>query len=219
VYVNISKLFKIKYQKNKIIIFAINNIMTSGIYKWVSPTNRIYVGQSKNLKQREEWYRGGGVSRTTMTKLKRSFNKHGVNNHKFEIIEYCDILELNNKEIYWGLYYNVLSPKGLNCKLGNQNCLFSEETKQKMREAKLGKKQSPEHLAKRVKAHTGTTRNNHPILQYDLQGNFIKEWDSISQAGNSLNNNGEQIRLVLKRGDNTIYGYKWFYKNLFTQIK
>ena len=193
--------------------------MTSGIYKWVSPTNRIYVGQSKNLKQREEWYRGGGVSRTTMTKLKRSFNKHGVNNHKFEIIEYCDILELNNKEIYWGLYYNVLSPKGLNCKLGNQNCLFSEETKQKMREAKLGKKQSPEHLAKRVKAHTGTTRNNHPILQYDLQGNFIKEWDSISQAGNSLNNNGEQIRLVLKRGDNTIYGYKWFYKNLFTQIK
>jgi hypothetical protein len=193
--------------------------MTSGIYKWVSPTNRIYVGQSKNLKQREEWYRGGGVSRTTMTKLKRSFNKHGVNNHKFEIIEYCDILELNNKEIYWGLYYNVLSSKGLNCKLGNQNCLFSKETKQKMREAKLGKKQSPEHLAKRVKAHTGTTRNNHPILQYDLQGNFIKEWDSISQAGNSLNNNGEQIRLVLKRGDNTIYGYKWFYKNLFTQIK
>lgn len=190
--------------------------MTSGIYKWTSPTNRVYVGQSKNLKQREEWYRGGGADKTTMTKLKRSFNKHGINNHKFEIIEYCSISELNNKEIYWGLYYDTLSIKGLNCKLGNQNCLFSEETKQKMREAKLGIKQSPEHLAKRVKAHTGTTRNNHPILQYDLQDNFIKEWSSISQAGSSLNNNGEQIRLTLKRGDNIVYGFKWFYKNLVT---
>ena len=75
--------------------------MISGIYKWTSPTNRIYVGQSKNLKQREEWYRGGGVEKTTMTKLKRSFNKHGINSHKFEIIEYCGMLELNDKEIYW----------------------------------------------------------------------------------------------------------------------
>jgi hypothetical protein len=193
--------------------------MLSGIYKWTSPINRVYVGQSKNLKQREEWYRGGGVGKTTMTKLKRSFNKYGVNKHKFEIIEYCDILELNDKEIYWGLYYNTLGTKGLNCKLGNQNCIFSDETKHKMREAKLGKKQSPEHLAKRIKAHTGTTRNNHPILQYTLEGTFIKEWNSIIAAGKFLNNSGEQIRLSLKRGDGIVYGYKWMYKNLATKAK
>jgi hypothetical protein len=187
--------------------------MTSGIYKWTSPTNKIYVGQSKNLEQREKWYRSGSINKTTMTKLKRSFIKHGIDNHIFEIIEYCSINKLNEKEIYWGKYYNTLE-EGLNCKLGEQNCIFSEETKNKMREAKLGIKQSPEHLSKRVKSHTGTTRNNHPILQYDLNGNFIKEWNSIRTAGKSLNNNGEQIRLTLRKGNNIIHGYKWVYKNL-----
>ena len=35
--------------------------MDIGIYKWTSPTGRIYVGQSKNLKQRKEWYLAMGV--------------------------------------------------------------------------------------------------------------------------------------------------------------
>jgi len=125
--------------------------MNIGIYKWTSPTGRIYVGQSRDLKQRKEWYLGGGVERSTMPKLKRSFKKHGIENHIFEIIEYCSVEQLNEKEIYWGMYYDVLKT-GLNCKLGEQNCIFSENTKNKMSKAKKGKSLTKQHQKNKEKS-------------------------------------------------------------------
>jgi group I intron endonuclease len=122
--------------------------MNIGIYKWTSPTGRIYVGQTTDLKSRHNWYFSDAVYKSKMTKLKRSFKKYGVENHIFEIIEYCLLEQLNEKEIYWGLYYNTLE-KGLNCKLGEQNCIFSESTKHKMSEAKKGTKQTEEQNQKR----------------------------------------------------------------------
>lgn len=122
--------------------------MDSGIYKWTSPSGRVYVGQSKQLTQRKEWYNSTGINYASMPKLKRSFKKYGVENHTYEIIEYCPLDKLDEKEIYWGLYYNTLE-EGLNCKLGEQNSIFSEETKSKMSKAKQGFKLLPESEAKR----------------------------------------------------------------------
>lgn len=52
------------------------------------------------------------------------------------------------------------------------------------------------------------------IYQLDLEGNFIKEWPSIRQAGLELKGtNGETIRKCLKGLQITAYGYKWKYKN------
>lgn len=52
----------------------------------------------------------------------------------------------------------------------------------------------------------------YPILQFDLQGNFIQEWSSIRQAGfNLVGNQGEPIRKCLKGLQKTAYGYKWKY--------
>lgn len=53
----------------------------------------------------------------------------------------------------------------------------------------------------------------YPIIQYDLEGNFIKEWSSIRQAGFELSNTqGEPIRKCLKGFQKTAYGFKWKYK-------
>jgi group I intron endonuclease len=125
--------------------------MNIGIYKWMSPTGRIYIGQSTNLKRRKEWYLSGGIVNASMPKLKRSFKKYGIENHLFEIIEYCSIEKLNDREIYWGLFFNTLK-EGLNCKLGEQNCVFSIETKTKMSQAKLGIPLSYEHQNNRIKS-------------------------------------------------------------------
>jgi len=122
--------------------------MDSGIYKWTSPSGRVYVGQSKQLTKRKQWYDSTGVKFASMPKLKRSFKKYGVENHIYEIIEYCSLDKLDEREIYWGSYYNTLE-EGLNCKLGEQNSIFSEETKLKMSKAKQGFKLSPESEAKR----------------------------------------------------------------------
>ena len=120
-----------------------------GIYKWTSPTNRVYVGQSKDLDKRKKWYVDGYYKHAAMPKLKRSMNKYGVENHIYDIIEHCTIEQLDEREIHWGLFYNTLE-YGLNCKLGEQNSIFSESTKKKMSAAQKGKPKSKEHQANRI---------------------------------------------------------------------
>ena len=53
-----------------------------------------------------------------------------------------------------------------------------------------------------------------PIIQYDKDGNFIKEWDSITEAAKELGVNGGNITLVCqeKLYHKTAYGFIWKYK-------
>jgi group I intron endonuclease len=177
--------------------------MSIGIYKWTSPTGRIYVGQSSNLKQRLEWYKGGGLNKSKMFKIKRSFNKYGIENHIFEEIEYCSLEQLNEREIYWGLFYNVLK-KGLNCKLGEQNCIFSESTKNKMSKAKIGKPLSIEHQLNREKSlqkYWEMTREN-KVPKKKYNGNYIptqehRENISKSKIGKSIHTNESKTKLSI----------------------
>ena len=84
-----------------------------GIYKITSPTGRIYIGQSKDIKNRWSSYRTRECPKQIL--LNRSFKKHGVHNHIFEIIEECTTDDLNCRERFWQEFYDVLSRNGLNC--------------------------------------------------------------------------------------------------------
>lgn len=113
-----------------------------GIYKITSPSGRVYIGQSRDAKHR--WYNDYKYKRCkSQTKLYRSLNKHGWEAHQFEIIEECVEELLNERELFWGLFYNVLDfHKGLNLKLGNANGKVSEETKRKISKSQTGKTHS-----------------------------------------------------------------------------
>ena len=51
------------------------------------------------------------------------------------------------------------------------------------------------------------------VLQYDLQGNFIKEWSSMSEALKFTNNGkGDGISGCCLGKQKTAYGFKWKYK-------
>ena len=55
---------------------------------------------------------------------------------------------------------------------------------------------------------------NKKVLQYDLNGNFIKEWSSIKKAALELNITPEAISNCLRKGENfSSGGFKWKYKN------
>ncbi len=105
-------------------------------------------------------------------------------------------------------------------KAGTTGMKHSEESKRKISEGlkgqvspNKGKKMSKESCEKKSKSMMGIM--NKPILQYDLQDNFIKEWSSISEAYLSLNKkitNG-CINLACKGKIKTAFGYKWEYKN------
>lgn len=135
-----------------------------GIYKITSPSGKIYIGQSVNIKERFRKYEKLNCKR--QVKLYNSIIKHGIENHVFEIIEECIEEQLNEREIYWGGYYNVLE-KGLNLKLGNGRGSWDISIKDKISKSLLGKKKTKEHCLNLSKAKLGipSKRKGKPDLK------------------------------------------------------
>jgi group I intron endonuclease len=92
--------------------------MKGKIYKITSPSDRIYIGCTTNLKQRYDIYKREKCS--TQPLLYNSLKKYGFDKHIFEIIEECDVKDLYNREIYWISFYDCFK-NGLNCTAGGQN--------------------------------------------------------------------------------------------------
>jgi group I intron endonuclease len=51
-----------------------------------------------------------------------------------------------------------------------------------------------------------------PLVQYDLQGNSIKEWDGFIDIKKTLNYDSSYIRKCCNSTIKTAYGFKWRYK-------
>lgn len=139
----------------------------AGIYKITSPSKKVYIGQSINVYNRLLQYQRNVVK--SQQKLYRSFNKYGKNKHIFEVLEYCDIELLNEKERYYQDLYSAIGENGLNLILQEANERpreISEETRQKHRNAMLGVKRSPETIEKmRNVVFTDEARKNMSIAQ------------------------------------------------------
>jgi len=84
----------------------------------------------------------------------------------------------------------------------------SEETKIKMSSAAKGKLKTEETKNKMSNAKIK------PVLQYDLEGNFIKEWKSGTEATMYITNNKNNsiISKCCNGSYKTAYGFKWKYK-------
>lgn len=59
--------------------------------------------------------------------------------------------------------------------------------------------------------------NKIPIMQYDLEGNFIKEWESAAEAGRIVGISNGQICDALKGNWPQAKGFIWKYKNEINQ--
>lgn len=114
-----------------------------GIYKITSPSGKIYIGQSCDIDKRWK-YEYFKLHCKHQVKLYHSFLKHGVENHKFEVIHTLDVYdenELNALEIYYINKFNTFETEhGLNLTNGGSNGKLSEETKKKISEAHKGEK-------------------------------------------------------------------------------
>jgi group I intron endonuclease len=137
-----------------------------GIYKIISPSNRVYIGQSTNIYVRWKKYRILSASKH-QTRLHRSFLKHGVKSHVFEVLHLCEPHRLNELEMYYvDLYNSFNSENGLNLRGGgNSGGVLSEETKKKVGLAKAGKKTRPcsEETKRKISAaQKGVSKKNPP---------------------------------------------------------
>jgi len=131
-----------------------------GIYKITSPSGKIYIGQSVHIQNRFTAYRRL-ANCSEQHKLFRSFLKYRVGNHIFEIIEECQLENLNTRERHWQEFYHTVQ-NGLNCMLTrdeHRSGKHSEETIEKMRIAAKGKQKSPEHASKIRQIRIGTKQS------------------------------------------------------------
>jgi group I intron endonuclease len=111
-----------------------------GIYKITSPSKRVYVGQSVNIKDRIKKYKKGNCA--GQVKLYRSILKYGFEKHEFEILCECEVYELNDKERYYQDLYSVLGIKGMNCRLTGTNDrsgIMSNDSRLKISKSSMGK--------------------------------------------------------------------------------
>lgn len=90
---------------------------------------------------------------------------------------------------------------------GSLGAIRSVETRAKVSISKTGKLKTEEHR-KKIKASSKNT----PILQYDLNGNFINEWYSLRDAGKALNINVTNIANVAKNKTKSAGNFIWKYK-------
>ena len=107
-----------------------------GIYKITSPSGKIYVGQSIDIEKR--WKEYIKLRCKNQPKIYASLLKYTPDNHIFEVIEECLREDLDNREIYWGEYYQVIE-QGLNHVIGYKNLKRSKETCDKISIANTGK--------------------------------------------------------------------------------
>ncbi len=171
--------------------------MNIGIYKITSPTNKIYIGQSKNIDIRWK-YSYYNLTCKDPIRLFNPLKKHGVKNHKFEIIEECAIELLNEREIYWKLQclkdFDNDWNKVLFCKTHDSGGgPLSKEHRDKISNSLKGKKHSEETKIKMSNKATGR--------KYSEQS---KQKMSLSKKGNKflphqkLNMKGKRSKPILQ---------------------
>ena len=147
-----------------------------GIYKITSPTGKIYIGQSWNIKRRVENYKSGRAKGQPY--LHNSLVKYGKSSHKLEIVHKLEETTTQEELNYWETFYwqkykdeglellNVKEPgsngkhseetKG---KMSEAARNMSEETKRKISEALKGKIHSEEHKRKIGEASKGRSHS------------------------------------------------------------
>lgn len=82
----------------------------SGIYKITNLKNgKVYVGQSENIfiRQKQHW---GALKHNSHTNkdMQRDYNHQKGRGFRWDVIEFCSIKKLNEREKYWIDQYNSI---------------------------------------------------------------------------------------------------------------
>jgi hypothetical protein len=160
--------------------------MEAFIYrKQIRATGKYYIGKHNG---NNKWYRGSG------TEYLKDYNLY-VKNRKIdlieEVLEYInDLTKINERETYWLKYYDAENnPLYYNKSNISHGCIVTTtETKNKQSLSSPFRKK---------------------VLQYDLEGNFIKEWECRQDAVREIGISSGDLFSCINGKQKTGYGFQW----------
>ena len=192
------------------------------VYKHISPSGKVYIGITKR-KPEYRWNKGKGY-REDQLLFYRAIKKYGWDNFTHEIL-YTGLSEKDAKNIEislirqyksLGMSYNITDGGDGGRGLHNKRKKMSDETKLKMsksRKGLLAGNKNPMYGRHETNPAYGKFGKEHPaskkVYQYDLLGNFIKEWDCLSEVQRHLNILVTHITACCNGRQKTAGGYIW----------
>ena len=179
------------------------------VYKHVFPNDKVYIGITMN-KPKRRWdcgrgYKGQRILSCAIKKYGWENIKHyilfeNLSKEEAENIEISLISEYQSNDRQFG--YNFLQG-------GSSGYTFtmSKDTIEKMRKTLTGRKHTKEHIENVAK------KNRKPILQYKLNGDFIKRWESASKIEEELKIPHSLISRCCNGTRVTAHGFCWKFES------
>lgn len=170
----------------------------SGIYK-IKINDKIYIGSAINIKHRLKTHLGTLKTKTHHNRtMQNLFNKYGENEIYFEIVEQCDPTCRIEREKY---FIDTLKPY-INHILDPITLERDEVYKQRISESK--KKYYETHDPVNIKT----------VCQYDLNGLFIAEFKSLTEAAKATSQEVSAICSVCNSRAYTAGSFRWSFDKL-----
>lgn len=204
-----------------------SNMIENGnycVYVHTSPSGKKYVGQTRTKPEYRWGKDGNGYLQVKNGKYIQPIFAHAILKYGWENIDHEIVAsnltkeEADNFEKLLIEKLNTMNSKyGYNLREGGHNSHISEEQKRKISETLKGniisdstrKKLSDSMKGKLLGENSPCAKK---IVQYDMQGNLMKIWSSISDAARDLNLNVGNIAKCCDENNNvswTTGGYIW----------
>jgi len=211
-------------------VFIMDAIQCIYIIKSTIKPHKYYVGSTIDFNRRVFEHKNELIQNKHCNRiLQNHSNKYGIGDLSFEIIELIMFKELIlSREQF---FMNKLKPVFNICKIAGRTdgVVRSAEFKLKVSISKSGKKHNPIHsMAKSIRQkgikhnynykHTEDAKNRISksemkcIIQYNLNGNYIKEWESIKEASIVLGICSSSISSCCLKKIKKAGNYKWTFK-------
>lgn len=193
----------------------------SGIYMIKNLINgRIYIGQSKHISERVKTHKKdlrNGYHHNEH--LQNAYNKYGLDNFSFELVESCSIEDLDERERFWIEYYDSFE-SGYNLTSGGEsNKIISGESRKKNSEAVKALWQDPEIKEKWMASRNYKTGEENPNFGRKHTKEACAKM-SASRVGKKASEETKQKMSAAHSGENNFcygkkgkdhpaYGRKW----------
>lgn len=168
----------------------------AGIYCILNKiNNKKYIGQTYDLHYRWNRHRSDlNCQRHSNKHLQSSWNIYGEDAFEYIVLEYCSLEIIDEKEKYWINYYDSIRT-GYNQAKGGLGCRGYKHTDEEI--AKMRMIQKPKK-----------------VVQFDLNGNYIKTWISGSCASKELGLYSLSIKNCCNKKNHvkSVGGYIWTYE-------